>query len=191
MRRRWPTAAVLAAAALAAGCSGGDSPSGGGAGEAAATSTRSAQAGGTTGTGGPRAGMGRPTASGGTRVVRLFSDPEMIARGARVYRENCARCHGERGEGAPNWRQRGQDGKWPPPPLNGTGHTWHHPLAALRMTIRNGTLAMGGSMPPWKDKLSDEDIDAVIAWFQSQWPDEVYQAWEGIEARARRRASGG
>jgi len=182
-------AAALAAAALAAGCSGGESPSGEGAAQAP-SAARPAQADGAAGAGGPGAGTGREAPSAGTRAVRLFSDPEMIARGGRLYREHCARCHGERGEGAPNWRQRGPDGKWPPPPLNGTGHTWHHPLAALRMTIRNGTLAMGGSMPPWKGKLSDEDIDAVIAWFQSQWPDEVYEAWEGIEARARRRAAG-
>lgn len=177
-------AAVLASAALAAGCSGREEPESG-------TQAPSPQAAASAAASPQPAQQAARTKTAAAGLPRLFSDPEMIARGARIYRENCARCHGERGEGAPNWRQRRPDGKWPPPPLNGTGHTWHHPLAALRMTIRNGTLAIGGSMPPWKDKLSDEDIDAVIAWFQSQWPDEVYQAWEGIEARARRRASGG
>lgn len=142
---------------------------------------------------GTGAGGGGATPSGGPSetapVRRIFSDPGMIARGRELYRANCASCHGENAQGAFNWRQRGPDGKWPPPPLDGSGHTWHHPLAALRMTIRNGTQAIGGSMPPWKDRLSDEEIDAVIAWFQSLWPDEVYRQWLAIDARARRRAA--
>lgn len=32
-------------------------------------------------------------------------------------------------------------------------------------------------MPAWKDKLSDDEMTAAIAWFQSKWPDEIYNAW--------------
>jgi len=114
-------------------------------------------------------------------------DITQIVRGAAVFKQNCATCHGANGEGAPNWRKRDANDKFPAPPLTGGGHTWHHPLTSLRHTIRNGTLAIGGSMPGWKDKLSNEDIDAVIVWFQSKWPDQAYAAWYDIDQRARKR----
>lgn len=119
--------------------------------------------------------------------VKREHDIAQIVRGAAVFKQSCAECHGANGEGAPNWRQRDANDKFPAPPLNGDGHSWHHPLTALRQTIRNGTLAIGGSMPAWKDKLSNEDIDAVITWFQSKWPDQAYTAWVDIDQRARNR----
>ncbi len=105
-------------------------------------------------------------------------DAGVLRRGRRLYLEHCARCHGEDGQGAPDWTQRGPDGKYPAPPLNGTGHAWHHPMAALRHTIKHGTEAVGGSMPARGDRLTDEEIDAIISWFQSEWPRELYRAWE-------------
>ncbi len=117
---------------------------------------------------------------------RRAVDPAFIARGARVYQENCASCHGGMAQGAPNWHIPGVDGKYPPPPLNGSGHAWHHPHAALKMTIREGTARLGGNMPAWKDKLADEDIEAVIAWMQSVWPAEIYQAWLAMDEKSRR-----
>lgn len=111
-------------------------------------------------------------------------DPALVARGAGIYRANCAVCHGANAEGAPNWHRPGADGKYPPPPLNGTGHDWHHPASALKWTIREGTGKLGGNMPAWKGKLSDADIEAVIAWFQSRWPEEVYRNWALMDARS-------
>jgi len=32
-------------------------------------------------------------------------------------------------------------------------------------------------MPGFAELLSDAEIDAVIAWFQSFWLDEIYAAW--------------
>ena len=112
-------------------------------------------------------------------------NPVRIARGAEVFRQNCASCHGERAQGAFNWQKPGPDGKYLPPPLNGSAHSWHHPFAQLKQTIRDGTLRLGGSMPPWKGKLSDSDIEAVILYFQSLWPTEIYLAWKDIDGRAR------
>ncbi len=101
-----------------------------------------------------------------------------VARGARLYKMNCAECHGENGQGDPNWRQRDADGNFPPPPLNGTGHAWHHPKKMLHYVIANGSPGGQGNMPGWGDELSDEEIEAIIAWFQSKWPDQVYAAWQ-------------
>jgi mono/diheme cytochrome c family protein len=111
-------------------------------------------------------------------------DPKQVARGGELYRAHCAACHGANAEGAPNWHQKGADGKFPPPPLDAKGHAWHHPKSALAQTIREGTLRLGGAMPPWKDKLSDADIEAVIAWFQSRWPEDVYQSWARMDERS-------
>lgn len=107
-----------------------------------------------------------------------------VSRGAKLYQKNCAECHGSVGQGAPDWRQRGADGMFPPPPLNGTGHAWHHPRRMLHHVIANGSPG-GGNMPAWGDKLSDEDIGAIISWFQSKWPDQVYAAWERMDRQSR------
>jgi len=123
-------------------------------------------------------------------VVARWYDAQRVSRGAEVFRQNCAACHGANAEGAPNWQKPGPDGKYPAPPLNGTAHAWHHPLASLKDTIRNGTARLGGSMPPWRDKLSEQDVESVIAWFQSQWPDELYAAWARMDEESRRKARG-
>ncbi len=120
--------------------------------------------------------------------ARPAVDPALLARGAALFKQHCAACHGNRAQGAPNWHQLGADGKYPPPPLDGSAHAWHHPYGALQQTIRDGTLRLGGSMPAWRGKLSEQEIAAVIAHFQSLWPDEIYQAWADIDRRARGQA---
>lgn len=130
-----------------------------------------------------------PVAGSQTAVQRPAVDSATLAQGKKVFDANCAACHGSQGQGAPNWQKPGPDGKYPAPPLNGTGHAWHHPMAALQQTIRNGTQRIGGSMPPWKDTLSEEEIQAVIYWFQSHWPDELYAAWQEADARSRKGAA--
>jgi len=113
------------------------------------------------------------------------SDTERIARGAELFRRHCAVCHGAGAEGVPDWRVRNADGTFPPPPLNGTGHAWHHPWADLKHTIQYGTAALGGNMPPWQGVLSEQEAEDVILWFQSLWSDEVYEAWWEIDQRQR------
>lgn len=121
-------------------------------------------------------------------ATRWYGD-EQVSRGAKIFQQNCAVCHGTGAEGAEDWQFRGPDGKFPPPPLNGTAHAWHHPLGQLFHMIENGTQP-AGNMPAWGDTLSDEEIIATIAWFQSQWPDEVYQAWFEMEMRVRAAQAG-
>ncbi len=105
---------------------------------------------------------------------------EQVTQGGILFRANCPECHGQQAESTPHWRKPGEDGSYPPPPLNGTAHTWHHPLPLLRRTIRDGGVNIGGKMPPFKEKLSDQEIDMVIAWFQSLWSDEIYATWSGM-----------
>jgi mono/diheme cytochrome c family protein len=58
-------------------------------------------------------------------------------------------------------------------------------MAILKRTIRDGTQKIGGSMPAWGDKLTEQDMDDVIAWFQAKWPDELYTAWYRNDQQSR------
>lgn len=132
----------------------------------------------------PPAGHTIETMSGAP-VVRQH-DAAKVAAGMKVYRQHCARCHGANGEGDPLWRKVGPDGKYPPPPLDGSGHAWHHPRNWLAQMIREGSPPSQGNMPSWRDKLTEQEIDAVIEWFQSTWPDQVYGAWYEMQQNAGR-----
>ena len=97
--------------------------------------------------------------------------------GQAVYTQHCQVCHGTNGEGTPQWREKLSDGSYPPPPLNGTAHTWHHSLRVLMRTLENGGKPLGGSMPGFKDTLSSKEQLAVIAYVQQFWTDEIYETW--------------
>lgn len=110
-------------------------------------------------------------------AIQRHHDPQQVALGESLYRQHCAECHGKGAEGAPDWRHRDAEGMFPPPPLNGTGHAWHHSVAVLKQVILDGSPAGQGKMPSWHGKLSEAEVEAVITWFQSLWPDQVYVAW--------------
>ncbi|MDH3535165.1 MAG: thioredoxin fold domain-containing protein [Gammaproteobacteria bacterium] len=107
---------------------------------------------------------------------RWYSDAQVV-NGERLFRENCAACHGQNAEATPNWKKTDANGNYPPPPLDGTAHAWHHDLDLLRRTIREGGARLGGQMPGFEGRLNTEEIDSVIAFFQAKWPDEIYQRW--------------
>lgn len=111
------------------------------------------------------------------KSIALTPDADRYTKGLGLYQQTCAACHGRQGEGAVNWQRRDEQGQYKPPPLNGSGHTWHHPKQVLMDIIRNGTVRLGGNMPAWKEKLSDAEIEDILYWVQSQWPQEIYQAW--------------
>jgi mono/diheme cytochrome c family protein len=111
-------------------------------------------------------------------------DAAKVARGAEIYKANCASCHGDKAQGAPNWAKKGPDGKFPPP-LDAQGHAWHHPMSMLVMTVKEGTMKKGGGMPAWSGTLKDADIEAVLAYVQSLWPEETYKSWKFMDDKAR------
>ncbi|MCH9758987.1 MAG: cytochrome c [Proteobacteria bacterium] len=111
-----------------------------------------------------------------TNVERGYSAAQ-VAAGEAVFTKNCLVCHGVNGEGTANWQKPNADGTYPPPPLNGTAHTWHHPFSVLKQTIKKGGVPLGGQMPAFEDTLSDEEIENVIFYVQSQWSDKIYQTW--------------
>jgi mono/diheme cytochrome c family protein len=110
-------------------------------------------------------------------------DQKQLNLGKQVFSEHCAACHGDNAQGSKNWHKRNPDGTFPPPPLNGSGHAWHHSTDVLYEVIANGSRDGQGKMPAWKDKLTKQQIEATIMWFQSLWPDPVYAAWYEMQHR--------
>lgn len=100
-----------------------------------------------------------------------------VAQGRELFRRHCASCHGAQAEGTAQWRRPDSDGNYPPPPLNGSAHAWHHSLESLDRTIAVGGAPFGGVMPGFAGTLSEAERLATIAYFQSHWPSEIYDRW--------------
>jgi mono/diheme cytochrome c family protein len=104
------------------------------------------------------------------------------ARGARLYAEHCASCHGANLEGQPDWMRRLPNGRLPAPPHDATGHTWHHSDAELTLITKNGMTAIvpdyQSDMPAFGDVLSDGEIEAILGFIKGTWPERerAYQA---------------
>jgi mono/diheme cytochrome c family protein len=103
----------------------------------------------------------------------------MIARGKIIYESYCVSCHQVNLIGAENWKGVDEDGHRKAPPLNGTGHTWHHDDATLHNIIKYGLVKLvknyEGKMLGFEDNLKDKDIDSVLSYIKSFWPEDVYQ----------------
>ena len=110
------------------------------------------------------------------RVVRDF-DSEQIQRGSDIFHIHCAGCHGENAAGTPDWRTPNSDGRFPPPPLNGTAHAWHHSTAVLTKTILKGGPPEFSSMPAWEGILTEPQVDDIVVWIKSLWPEDIYTTW--------------
>ena len=103
----------------------------------------------------------------------------MIERGKIAYEKNCVSCHMINLAGAKNWKGLDEDGHRKAPPLNGTGHTWHHDDKTLHAIIKYGLAKLvknyEGKMIGFEDKLSDKEIDSVLAYLKSYWPIDKYE----------------
>lgn len=94
--------------------------------------------------------------------------------GRALYVTHCASCHGERGEGQPDWKTKKADGTYPAPPHDPSGHTWHHADGLLFRIVRDGGQVAGGpgirsAMPAWKDTLTDAQIRATLEYVKTLW----------------------
>ncbi|MFN3266286.1 MAG: c-type cytochrome [Deinococcales bacterium] len=96
-----------------------------------------------------------------TKPIPSRADPNKLVDGALVY-GNCNMCHGSDGWGL------GKSGhKLQPHPAN-----FHEPRrlynrsdAKLRQALKHGIY--GSAMPPWGDKLSDAEINHVVAYVRA------------------------
>ena len=96
------------------------------------------------------------------------------SRGRQVFSKNCSVCHGEKGDG----RSRAQ-GSLNPPPRDFTAAAARSELSAQRMftsiTFGRADTAMAG----FKNRLSEEDIRAVVAYIRAD-----FMALEPVAERA-------
>ena len=99
--------------------------------------------------------------------------------GEAIYNINCASCHGPNGRGlAEDWKVKDANGNYPAPPLNGTAHTWHHSPAQLLYTINKGGTEMGGQMPAFEERLTEEEKKALIDYMYSLWSKEIQEKYD-------------
>ena len=90
----------------------------------------------------------------------------VASRGAKLYEQQCAQCHGERGEGV--------SGAYPP--LAGNRAVTMGPTANLVQIVLNGGFAPATAgnprpfgMPPYVLVLSDADTAAVLSHIRNAW----------------------
>ncbi len=101
-----------------------------------------------------------------------------VTRGRSLYAANCAACHGADLEGQPDWQTPGPDGRYPAPPHDASGHTWHHSDDDLGAYIALGGesalkrmgVTFESAMPGFEDVLSDREILDILAYIKSCWP---------------------
>lgn len=122
---------------------------------------------------------GNDKPSGQDAVSALQGDrpvtTESLFRGVRLFQQQCAQCHGPEAQGHPDWRNPKVVAA---PPLNGTGNEWKRRKQDMIAIIKNGAKRNGEQiMPAWKGRLSDQDIEDIITWFQALWPADVYHRW--------------
>lgn len=93
---------------------------------------------------------------------------ETLERGAAVYAESCASCHGPTGRGD------GEAGRNLSPPPGNLAWLSQMPMAQwdpfMYWTVAEGGASFGTAMPAFKDALSSGDIWAVIAYLQARLP---------------------
>lgn len=114
---------------------------------------------------------------------RWYTESQVTV-GQPLYQMHCASCHGDDGSATAEWRKLDANGNYPPPPLNGSAHTWHHPLEVLLDTIEKGGAQFGGVMPGFAALLDPDERVAIVAYIQSWWTDEIYMRWAKIDERS-------
>jgi mono/diheme cytochrome c family protein len=98
---------------------------------------------------------------------------ELIQQGQSLFARNCMPCHGPNGVGQNPAEPNGgydEHGNLIAPALDGSAHAWHHPDDVLFQWIKHGSALGDSPMRGWEGRMTDEEIWAVIRYFQSLWP---------------------
>ena len=117
-----------------------------------------------------------------TSSASLEEVSAQLELGKALYYTHCASCHGDNLQGQPKWKTSlDEDGHNYAPPLNGTGHTWHHSEEQLYNIIRYGLKFYNenyeGKMQG-NDKLSDEDVWSILEYIKSVWPESIQKKYK-------------
>ena len=103
---------------------------------------------------------------------KVWTLPDILARGEKVYASNCAACHQANGKGA-----------GPIKPLDGSAIVLDADHNKQIHIVLNG--ANNGAMPAWK-QLSDTDIAAVVSFTKNSWSNKTGQLVQPAEVLAAR-----
>ena len=104
--------------------------------------------------------------------TKVWTLPELLARGEKVYAANCAACHQANGKGA-----------GPIKPLDGAAIVLNADHKLQLHVVLNGQ--NNGAMPAWK-QLSDTDIAAVVTFTKNSWSNKTGQLVQPAEVLAER-----
>jgi mono/diheme cytochrome c family protein len=113
-------------------------------------------------------------------IEKAGKGSEIFNLGKELYQSNCASCHQPNLSGQKGWKDKADaDGHRLAPPLNGTGHTWHHDDKTLFYIIKYGLAKLvpkyEGKMMGFEDKLNDQEIKSVLAYIKSFWSNDNYK----------------
>jgi mono/diheme cytochrome c family protein len=102
---------------------------------------------------GPQPVAPDPAAGAGAAGSHAPLEEAELARAAQLFKANCAVCHTESGKGDPHHKRDGIP--------DFTSAAWHEGEtdAELTASITNGH---GKVMPPFRDRLSDEEIRLLV-----------------------------
>jgi cytochrome c oxidase subunit 2 len=104
---------------------------------------------------------------------KVWAQPELVARGEKVYAANCAVCHKPDGKGA-----------GPIKALDGSPKVLDADKTVQVKIVLDGQ--NNGAMPPWKGVLSDTDIAAVVTYTKNTWGNHTGQTVQPSEVVAAR-----
>ncbi len=105
------------------------------------------------------------------RPAEALASDEVLAFGENIYAENCASCHGAVGEGHAKIQSA--------PALDSSEHAWHHADGQLQRLIVNG----GQVMPSFGEKLTNDEVIAVIRYFQTWWAESQLNSQQSLSVQ--------
>ncbi|CAN5685637.1 hypothetical protein BH11PSE8_BH11PSE8_34500 [soil metagenome] len=105
--------------------------------------------------------------------AKVWTLPDLLARGEKVYAGNCAACHQANGKGA-----------GPIKPLDGAAVVLDADRVKQIHVLLNGQ--NNGAMPSWK-QLSDTELAAVITFTKNNWSNKTGQIVQPSEVAAARK----
>ncbi len=100
-------------------------------------------------------------------------DPAML--GQTVFSRVCTECHGANAEGYATELNA--------PALDASEHASEHPDQQIHDWVVNGKLGLGREMPAQGDKVTDEEVHAVIAYLHTLWREEQLTMQQDITSR--------
>jgi mono/diheme cytochrome c family protein len=108
-----------------------------------------------------------------------FAPLEADTRGEQLYLIHCVECHGAEGvgENPENVYAKDEFG-YVAPPMDDTGHAWHHTDEQLTQMIMGGS-PRNPRMEGFKHVLNEEDAGDLVEYIKSLWSPYIRENCQG------------